>query len=66
MEENMILMRDSKPFRCSFDWPKKVDKNLKHETEFIIKSNASLSENKIKTEIKQLLPKYNIVSIKYS
>ena len=33
-------------------------KNLKHEMEFIIKSNKSLAENKIKNEIEQLLLKY--------
>ena len=31
---------------------------MKHETEIIIKSNESLSENKIKNEIEQLLSKY--------
>ena len=35
-----------------------VDENLKHETEFIIKSNESLAENKIKNETEQLLSKY--------
>ena len=49
MEENMIVIRDSKNFYFSFDWPKDVDENLKHEIEFIIKINESLAENKIKT-----------------
>ena len=31
-----------------FDWPKDLDKNLKDEIEFIIKSNESLAEKKIK------------------
>ena len=44
----MILIRDSKTFYFNFDWPKDVDENLKHEIEFIIKSNKSLAENKIK------------------
>ena len=35
-----------------------VDENLEHETEFIIKSNESLAENKIKNETEQLLSKY--------
>ena len=35
-----------------------VDKNLKHEIQFIIKSNESLAENKIKNETEQLLSKY--------
>ena len=30
---------------------------MKHETEFIIKSNEFLAENKIKNEIEQLLSK---------
>ena len=31
----------------NFNQPKDVDKNLKHEIEFIIKSNDFLAENKI-------------------
>ena len=58
MEENMIGMQDPKSFYFHFDWPKDVDENLKHETEFIIKSNNSLAENKIKSKIEQLLLKY--------
>ena len=56
MEENIIVIRDLKTF--NFDWPKYVDKNLKHETEYIIKINESLAENKIKNKIEQLLLKY--------
>ena len=33
-------------------------KNVKNESEFIIKSNESLAENKLKNEIEQLLSKY--------
>ena len=58
MEENMIVIRDPKACCFNFDWPKDVDENLKHEIEFIIKSNKSLAENKIKNEIEQLLSKY--------
>ena len=58
MEEYMIVIRDLKTFRFSFDWPKDIDENLKYEKEFIIKSNESLAENKIKNEIEQLLLKY--------
>ena len=50
----MVVM----PFYFDFDWPKNVDENLKHESEFIIKSNESLAENKIKNKIEQLLSKY--------
>ena len=44
----MIVIRDPKTFCFNFDWPKHVNENLKHEIEFIIKSNESLTENKIK------------------
>ena len=54
MEENMIVIRDPK----TFDWPKDIDESLKHEIEFIIKSNESLAENKIKNGTEQLLFKY--------
>ena len=57
MEENMIVIRDSKTFYFNFHWPKYVDKNVIHETEFIIKKYESLAENKIKNEIEQLLLK---------
>ena len=58
MEENMIVIRDPKTFYFDFDWLKDVDENLKHEIEFIIKRNEFLVENKIKSEIEQLLLKY--------
>ena len=58
MEGNMVVIRDPKTFCFNFDWPKNVDENLKHEIEFVIKSNESLAENKIKNEIDQLLLKY--------
>ena len=58
MEENMIVIRDPKTFYFDFDWLKDVDENLKHENEFIIKRNEFLVENKIKSEIEQLLLKY--------
>ena len=44
----MVMIIDPKTFYFNFDWPKDVDENLKHEIEFIIKSNKSLAENKIK------------------
>ena len=56
-EENIVVIRD--PKTCyNFDWPKGVDENLKHKIKFIIKSNESLAENKIKNEIEQLFLKY--------
>ena len=51
----MIVMRDPKTFYFYFDWPKEVNENLKHEIEFIMKSNESLAENKTKNETEQLL-----------
>ena len=58
MEENMVEIRDPKIFHFDFNWPKDVDENLKHEIEYIIKSNESLAENKIKNETQKLLSKY--------
>ena len=58
IEENMILIKYTKTFCFIFDCPKDVDENLKHKIEFIIKSNESLAENKIKNGIEQLLLKY--------
>ena len=57
MEENMIVIRDPKIFCFNFDLPKNVDKNLKCETEFIIKSNESLAEIIIKN-FQRLFSKY--------
>ena len=51
----MVVIRKRRSFYFYFDLPKNVDRNLKHE---IIKSNASLAENKKKNEIEQLLYKY--------
>ena len=55
MGENMVVIKESKTFYFYSNWPKSVDENLKHETAFIIKNNESFAENKIKTEIEQLL-----------
>ena len=54
----MIVIRDPKIFYFNFDWAKDVDKNLKHETEFIMKSIEPLTENKKTNKIEQLLSKY--------
>ena len=48
MKENMIVIRDPKTFCFNFDLPKNIDEILMLETEFIIKSNEDLLENKIK------------------
>ena len=46
----MTVIRDPKTFCFNFDKPSNVDQNLKHEIEFISKSNESLAENKTKNE----------------
>ena len=51
MKENMIVIEDPKTFYFYFDWPKDVGENLKHEIEFIIKSNKTLAENEVKNDI---------------
>ena len=58
MEENVIVIKHLKTFHFDFDWPTDVDENLKYEIKFIIKSNESLAENKIKNETEQLFSKY--------
>ena len=58
MEENMIVVRDTKTFYFDFHWPKAVDGNLKHKIAYIIKSNGYLAKNKIKNDIEQSLFKY--------
>ena len=56
MKENTFVIKEPKPF--FFCLPKDIDKNWKHEIEFIIKQNEYLAENKIKNETEQLLFKY--------
>ena len=58
MKENMVVIRDPKTFCFNFDFLRDTDEHLIHEIEFIIKSNESLAENKVKNEIGQLLLKY--------
>ena len=58
MEENRVVIKDPKTFYFDFDWPKDVEKNLKHEIEYIIEINENLVENKIKNEIGKLLLRY--------
>ena len=60
----MIVTREPKTFHFSFYRPKNVYKNLKHETKFIIKSNASsLAENKIKTTLINYCPNISMETI---
>ena len=56
-EDNMIITREPKTFHFDFNIPRNVDKNLKHEIEFIIKHNESLAEYIIKNDIDQLKQK---------
>ena len=58
MKENMVVIRDPKTLCFNFDFLRDTDEHLIHEIEFIIKSNESLAENKVKIEIGQLLLKY--------
>ena len=48
-EKNMFVIKELQNFNFNFDLPEDVDRNLKHEIEFIIKTNESLAENKKKT-----------------
>ena len=57
-EEMTIVIIDRKTFCFKFDLPKDVNENLIHEIEFIINGNESLTENKMKNKIEQLLLKY--------
>ena len=42
----MVVIREPKTFHFYFALPKDDDKHLKHEVEFIIKSNKFLAKNK--------------------
>ena len=63
MEENMIVIRDPKTFYFDFDWPKNVDENLKHEIEFIIKTNESLAVIKWKKRLNNYCPNISMETI---
>ena len=58
MEENMVVVGDSKTFYFDFEWSNDDDDNLKHEIEFIINSNEPLAENIITNKIERLFSKY--------
>ena len=59
----MVVITEQKTFYFDFDWPKNINKNLKHEIEFIIKSNKSVAENKIKNEIEHYCPNISMKMI---
>ena len=44
----MIVRRDTKALYFNFDWSENVGESLKHKTGFVIRSNESLAECKIK------------------
>ena len=46
------MISDPKTFCFNFDQPKDVDEDLKHKIEFILKSNESLAENKIRNNLR--------------
>ena len=54
----MIVIGDPKIFCFNFNWLKDAHENLKDDIEFVIKSNESLMEIVIKSEIEQSLLKY--------
>ena len=63
MEEKMIMIRNPETFYFDFGWPKHVDENLKHKTEFIIQNNESLAENKQKTRLTYYCPNISMKTI---
>ena len=54
----MVVIREPKTFHFKFYLPKEVDKNLKHEIEFVIKHKELSAEYIIKSKISQLFSKY--------
>ena len=54
----MVVIREPKTLYFDFDLSKNVDKNLKHEIEFIVKRNEFLAEHKTNSNTEQLLSKY--------
>ena len=58
IDDNKLVVTETKTFHFHFDSPKDVAKNLKHEIGHIIKCNEFLAEQRIKNEIDQFLFKY--------
>ena len=58
MEENVVVVGESKTFYFDFEWSNDDDDNFKHEIEFIINSNEPLAENKITNKTERLFSKY--------
>ena len=59
----MVAIGEPKTFYFDFDLPKDVDKNLKHETELVIKNNEPLAENKKKTRLDNHCPNISMKTI---
>ena len=57
-DDNKFAMIEPQTFHFHFDLPKDVDKNLKLETDFVIRHNEYLVKGRIKNEIDQLLYRY--------
>ena len=58
MEENIVVITEPQTFYFCFNLTNDVDKNLKHEIEFVVKRNESLAEHKTTNKNEQLLSKY--------
>ena len=57
-DNKFIIITEHKILHFHFDLLKDGDKNLKHETDYIIKQNGFLDEQRIKNKIDRLLSKY--------
>ena len=63
MKERMDVIREPKAFSFHFDWPKNVDESLKHVIHFIIESNESLAENKVKKRLNNYCPNISMKTL---
>ena len=57
-DNKLVEITDSKNFHFYFDLPKDIDRNLKHEIDYIIKQNGFLAEQRIKNKTDRLFSKY--------
>ena len=57
-DNKLVEITDPKNFHFYFDLPKVIDRNLKHEVDYIIKQNGFLAEQRIKNKTDRLLSKY--------
>ena len=59
----MVVIREPKTFYFDLDIPRDLDKNLKHEIEFIIKRNESLAGYEIKMKLNNYCSNISIKTI---